>query len=203
MPTASVVQEMVVPPGGYFGAVIEPGQQLRLEEVEDQQVADLMSFNRADAREQLSMFVSRAVARNWKLTVPHRLYSNLSREMWQIEADTVGDNYCGGGYCNRRINELRYGRPNTPSCEDNLERALAPYGLDRWSFNADTCFNVFMNVAYEPDHRWEIREPKGRAGDYMIMRSLMSQIVAISNCPQILNPCNGGRLKPLKVQILA
>ncbi len=192
--------ETVLPPGGYFSCVVERGAHIRITEVEDQQVADFMSFNRDDPREQLSMFASRATAGTWKLTAPHKLYSNLSREMWRIEEDTVGDNYCGGGYCNRRINEVRYGRPDAPTCEDNLERALAPYGLDRWSFNPDTCLNIFMTVAYEPDHRWEIREPKGKAGDYMVLRALMPQIVAISNCPQVLNPCNAWRIKPLKVE---
>jgi uncharacterized protein YcgI (DUF1989 family) len=30
----------------------------------------------------------------------------------------------------------------------------------------------------------------------------MPQILAISNCPQVLNPCNAFSLKPLKVEIL-
>src|SRR5919201_400447 len=135
----AVKQEATLPPGGYFACVVDPGARIRIVEIEDQQVADFMSFNRDDPREQLSMFSSRAASRNWKLTAPHTLYSNLSREMWQIEEDTLGDNYCGGGYCNPRINQVRYGRPDAPTCEDNLERALAPYGLDRWSFNPDTC----------------------------------------------------------------
>jgi len=48
----------------------------------------------------------------------------------------------------------------------------------------------------------EIREPKSRAGDEIVLRALMPQIVAISNCPQVRNPVNAGRLKPLRVEIL-
>jgi hypothetical protein len=38
-----------------------------------------------------------------------------------------------------------------------------------------------MNVAYSADARWEIPMPKGKAGDYMVLRALSPQIVAISN----------------------
>jgi len=197
------VSATIIEPGGYWAAEIETGQCLRLTDVEGQQVADLISFNRADPREQLSMLASRAVQLSWRLTAPHKLFSNLSREMWHIEEDTVKENYCGGGYCSEHLNFARYGKHDTANCQDNLTAAVARWGLDRWSFSTDTCFNVFMTVAYEPDSRWEIRDPKGKAGDHMLLRALMPQMVAISNCPQLLNACNGDRLTPLQVEVLA
>ncbi|MBI3966366.1 MAG: urea carboxylase-associated family protein [Chloroflexi bacterium] len=198
----AVEQQVVLPPGGHLGCVIEAGQALRIVDLEGQQVADLISFDRNDPREQLSMYHTRAVARRWQISTPHRLYSNLANELWLIEEDSVGEHYWGGGYCNARINEVRYGRPDAPNCEQNLEAAIGPFGLDRWSFNPDTLFNVFMNVAYEPDGSWEIREPRTKAGDYIVLRALKSQIVGISNCPQLLNRCNAGRLKPLRIDIV-
>jgi len=200
---SQAIEPTIIAPGGWFSAQIDAGQRLRLTDVEGQQVADLISFNRDDPREQLSMLASRAVQLSWRLTAPHKLYSNLSREMWQIEEDTVGENYCGGGYCSEHLNRARYGLANTANCQDNLTAAVERYGLDRGSFSTDACFNVFMTVAYEPDGRWEIRDPKGKAGDHMVLRALMPQIVAISNCPQLLNACNGDRLTPLQVEILA
>jgi uncharacterized protein YcgI (DUF1989 family) len=200
--TPTVREQRVMPPGGYWAAEIAPGERLRISQVDGEQVCDLLSFNRADPREQLSMFASCAVNKCWRLTAPHTLYSNRSQPMWQIEEDTVRENYCGGGWCSAHLNDRRSGKPENPNCEDNLTAALAPFGLDRWSFYPDACFNVFMTVAYEPDGRWEIREPRGRAGDYMVLRALMPQIVAISNCPQVLNPVNNYQLKPLQVEIL-
>ena len=116
--------DLVLPPGGYFACTVEPGERVVMALVEDAQVADFMSFDRENPREQLSMFASRAVALTWKLRAPHVLYSNRSRPMWDIEEDTLADNYSGGGYCNPRINEARYGRPDVPTCDDNLEKAL-------------------------------------------------------------------------------
>jgi uncharacterized protein len=198
--------EMVtLPPAGNISFEIETGQRLRLAQPEGEQVADLISFNRDDVRELLSMHSSRAVNLNWKLTAPHVLYTNRTREMWKIEEDLTAENYCGGGYCSEHLNVARYGAPGTsaPNCQSNLEAAISGYGMDRWSFNIDACFNVFMTVAYDANGVWEIRPPKGKPGDYITMRALMPQIVAISNCPILFNSCNNFRLKPLTLEILA
>jgi uncharacterized protein YcgI (DUF1989 family) len=194
-----------IAPAGNISFEIEAGQRLRLSQPEGEQVADFISFNRDDVRELLSMHSSRAVNLNWRLTAPHTLYSNRSREMWKIEEDLTAENYCGGGYCSEHLNMARYGKvaAGAANCQANLEAAVRGYGMDRGSFNVDACFNVFMTVAYDADGKWEIREPKGKPGDYITMRALMPQIVAISNCPVLFNACNNYRLKPLMLEILA
>ena len=195
---------LTLAPGAGVSFEIEAGQRFKLTQPEGEQVADLISFNRDDVRELLSMHSSRAINLNWRLTAPHMLYSNRSRTMWQIEEDTTGENYCGGGYCSEHLNVARYGDAGkgAPSCQSNLEAAVRGYDMDRRSFNVDACFNVFMTVAYDQDGVWEIRPPKGKPGDYMVMRALMPQIVAVSNCPVLFNPCNNFRLKPLVLEIL-
>ena len=195
---------VTLPPAGNISFEIEKGQRFKLTQPEGEQVADLISFNRDDTREILSMLTSRAVNLSYKFTAPMTLYSNLSREMWRIEEDLTGENYCGGGYCSEHMNMRRYGdkAKGQPNCQNNLEKAIRGYGMDRWNFNVDACFNIFMTVAYDADGKWEIRLPKGKPGDYMVLRALMPQIVAISNCPIVFNPCNNFRLKPLTVEML-
>src|SRR5579863_708100 len=192
-------------PAGNISFEIEAGQKLKLTQPEGEQVADLISFNRDDVRELLSMLSSRAVNLSWKFTAPHVLYSNCTRPMWQIEEDLTGENYCGGGYCSEHMNIVRYGERarGKPNCQNNLEAAIRGYSMDRWNFNVDACFNIFMTVAYDANGVWEIRPPKGKPGDYMVMRALMPQIVAISNCPILFNACNNFKLKPLTLEILA
>lgn len=191
----------IIPPGGRFSASLREGDRIRIVDLEGQQVTDLVSVAAGDRRERLGMYPSRAVNRTWRLTRGHTLYSNRARPMWLIEEDTVGENYSGGGFCNAPINQVRYGVTDTPNCLDNLAAALEPYGLGADDIDFDACLNVFMTVRYEPDGRWEIGEPKSKAGDHIQLRALMDQIVAISNCPQLLNPVNAGRLKPVAVEI--
>jgi uncharacterized protein YcgI (DUF1989 family) len=197
-------ETVVLPPAGNISFEIEAGQRLKIAQPEGEQVADLISFNRDDVRELLSMHSSRAVNLNWKLTAPNVLYSNRTREMWKIEEDLTGENYCGGGYCSEHLNIARYGDKGkgAPNCQSNLEKSISGYGMDRWNFNIDACFNVFMTLAYDQDGVWAIREAKGKPGDYMVMKALMSQIVAISNCPILFNTCNNYKLKPLTLEIL-
>ena len=195
---------VTLPPAGNISFEIEAGQKLKLTQPEGEQVADLISFNRDDVRELLSMLSSRAVNLSWKFTAPHVLYSNCTRPMWQIEEDLTGENYCGGGYCSEHLNMVRYGEKGrgAPNCQSNLEAAIRGYSMNRWNFNVDACFNIFMTVAYDANGVWEIRPPKGKPGDYMVMRALMPQIVAISNCPILFNACNNFKLKPLTLEIL-
>lgn len=195
---------VTLPPAGNISFEIEAGQKLKLTQPEGEQVADLISFNRDDVRELLSMLSSRAVNLSWKFTAPHMLYSNCTRPMWQIEEDLTGENYCGGGYCSEHMNIVRYGERarGAPNCQNNLEAAIRGYSMNRWNFNVDACFNIFMTVAYDANGVWEIRPPKGKPGDYMVMRALMPQIVAISNCPILFNACNNFKLKPLTLEIL-
>src|SRR5262249_56035884 len=130
--TTAVLQPGVpvtLAPAGNISFEIETGQRFELTQPEGEQVADLISFNRDDVRELLSMHSSRAVNLSWKLTAPQTLYTNLTRAMWRIEEDLTGENYCGGGYCSEHLNIARYGakRVRPPNPPPNLQPPLTPY----------------------------------------------------------------------------
>jgi uncharacterized protein YcgI (DUF1989 family) len=54
-------------------------------------------------------------------------------------------------------------------------------------------------VIQHPDGSYEIQEPDSRRGDFIDLRAEMDLFVAISNCPQERNPCNGFNPTPLRV----
>lgn len=83
----------VLPPGSFIALEVAAGQSIRIVDLYGQQVADFISFNGSNLKERLAMYPSRAINRTWKLTKGHILYSNLSRPLWTIEEDTVGENY--------------------------------------------------------------------------------------------------------------
>lgn len=182
---------------------VSAGERLEIHQVEGRQVADLVSFTLDNPDDRLGMYMSRAINHTWLLREGHTLVSTDGHDLWLIEEDTVGENYSGGGYCNPYVNERRSGRGDAPTCEDNFIRVLADQGLGRRSFDADTCFNIFMRVDYEADGAWEIREPSCGPDDRIRLRAEMPQIVGVSNCPQLLNPVNGFALKRLRVRVLA
>src|SRR5260370_33243009 len=78
---------VTLPPAGGISFELAAGERLRPTQPEGEQVADLVSFKRADTRELLSMHSSRAINLSWKLTTPHPLYSKPPRRMWQDDDD--------------------------------------------------------------------------------------------------------------------
>jgi uncharacterized protein len=193
--------ELVLDPGDAVALEILAGQELCIRQVEGAQVADLVSFLTDDPDERLSMFRSRSHGAAWRLSTGDTLVSTRGRPLWTIVTDTVGDNYTGGGYCNPRVNLRRYGEPGSATCEGNFERVLAPHGMDRHSFDPDTCFNVFMNVGYDADGAWVIRATAAAAGDHIVLRAEADQLLGLSNCPQLLSAVNDRGLKHLAVEV--
>jgi uncharacterized protein YcgI (DUF1989 family) len=59
--------------------------------------------------------------------------------------------------------------------------------------------NFFMNVPVEADGQMAIVDGWSKPGDHVDLRAEMDVLVAISNCPQIYNPCNGGRPTPIRL----
>jgi uncharacterized protein YcgI (DUF1989 family) len=117
--------------------------------------------------------------------------------MLTIVDDTVGVHHASAGCCNEAANFLRYGERGTRNCLDNLTKAAEPLGLTQKDIPGAFC--PFMKVIQHPDGAYEIQEPDSRAGDYLDLRAEMDLFVAISNCPQDRNPCNGFNPTPLRV----
>lgn len=191
----------VMAPGETVAFEIAAGSYLRLAQVEGAQVADLVSFARGDTAERLSMFHSRSANASWRLTAGHVLMSTRGRPMWTIVRDTLRENYTGGGYCNPRVNLRRYGEAGEATCEGNLVAGLRRWGIDRHGFDPDTCFNVFMNVAYDPSGTWAIRQTPAGLDDVILMRAECDQVVGLSNCPQLLSAVNDHGLKRLELTV--
>lgn len=193
----SLVRDEVIPPAGWIGLELRAGQTLRIIDVEGKQVPDLVCFNRANPRERLSTNTSRLVQKRWLLTTGHALYSDEGNPMLRIVDDTVGIHHASAGCCNEPANFLRYGVRGTPNCLDNLAAASAPLGLTTKDIPGAFC--PFMKVIQHPDGSYEIQEPDSRAGDHIDLHAEMDLFVAISNCPQDKNPCNGFNPTPLRV----
>ena len=62
-----------------------------------------------------------------------------------------------------------------------------------------SCFNVFINVGYDPDGSRVLREPKSKAGDFIDLRAEMYLLWLVSVCywPQIVN---GSKPTPLRFE---
>ena len=162
---------------------------MRIVDVEGKQVPDIVCFNLKDPEEKLSCNNSRLIQKRWIFSTGHILYSDEGNEMLTIVGDTVGIHHASGGCCNEPANFRRYGQHGTRNCRENLMLASKPLHLTEKDIPGAFC--PFMKVIQHDDGRYEIEEPTSKPGDYIDLRADMDLFVAISNCPQDKNPCNG------------
>ena len=197
--SGEVMFEQIIPPRGKIAREMAAGETLRIIDLEGQQVGDIIMFNKRDLQEKF--WISNTVRLNGAVyaTTGHVLYSELSNPMFTITADTCGRHDLLAGSCNAQIDKVRYGVDQHYGCVENFLAALAPYGLERKDIPMS--FNLFMNCPVQSDGSWSIAQPVSKAGDYVDLRAEMDLLFVLSNCPQDLNPCNAGELKPLKVVI--
>ena len=127
------------------------------------------------------------------------IYDDLAQPLMTIIEDTVGRHDTIAGNCSREINTLRYGKPGALSCRDNFIKALGELGMGARDLPAN--INFFMHVPVEASGRMEITDGISKPGDYVDLRCEKDVIVVISNCPQELNPCCGGKPTPIQLTI--
>lgn len=176
--------DLILAPGASLAFDVRVGQQLRIEQVEGDQVLDLVSVCLTDPTETLSMFTSRVVNGSWRLGVGQRLCSTRARDLVVVDDTVDGEHYTGGGFCNPGLNDRRFADPSGPNCLTNFMTALEPFGLDANDLGGDACLNVFMRVAYDPDGRFTFAAPGTHPGDALVLETCEPQIVAVSNCPR-------------------
>ncbi len=200
-----VVQDTVIPARHGMAFQVKKGQVLRIYLVEDKQVADIVFYNANDYKEWFH------VGQTWTInghlgtgtgkSFKH-FYSKPPREnvMLTVVEDSVkvhwGNN---GARCSRRSWERRGRADQDRSCQENLEEALAPYGLT--GDDVGDCFNLFLNVDLDDDGGFNIRGPTAMKGDYIDLLAEMDILTAISACPAD-TVVNDHRPKPLGVKIL-
>ena len=187
-----------IPPRSAVAIELAKGQRLTVIDPEGCQVADLLAYGREDIREVLSNGRTLDYEETIRLTTGNRLWSNRSRVMLTIEADTV----CCHDFlltpCS--IDTFLHFYPDKPvhrGCFGNLAEALAPYGVTEDAI--PVAFNVFMNVPVAPDGKISVEPPLSKAGDSLTLRAEMDLVIGLTACSAYAS--NGGSFKPIHYSI--
>ena len=177
---------------------LRAGQQLRVIDLEGEQVADLIAFNLSDKSEWLSSGRTIDYANRIYLTKRDMLYSNRSRPMLAIAADDVGRHDFLLTPCSPETFQIIYkNNAPHPSCFANLATSLAPFGIAPDSI--PTTFNIFMNVEIDANGALKILPPRSKAGDSILLRAEMDLIVGLTACSAEMS--NNYRFKPIGYEI--
>ena len=178
---------------------LKRGQTLTVIDPEGEQVADLVAYNASDTAEHLSSGRSIDFAERLFLTAGDVLYSNRSNALLTLERDDVGRHDFTLTPCSRATFERLYDdHPILPGCQGNLEAALEPHGIT--PDQIPTAFNVFMNVAYDPETgACTVGPPKSRAGDRLVLRAEADLIIGLTACSA--DGSNNGCCTPIDYEV--
>ena len=184
-----------IPPRSGTAFTLDRGQRLTVIDPRGEQVADLLAFNRHDTDEVISSGRTLDYASKIYLTTGDPLYSNRSRVLLRIVADTVGRHDFLLTPCSADTFRIIYGDTDPHrGCFGNLATALAPYGIapDR----IPVAFNCFMNVPIDAaTGALTVDPPLSRAGDSITFVAEEDLIIGLTACSALQS--NNGSFKPI------
>ena len=189
----------VVPPRSGTALTLAAGERLTVVDLQGEQVADLLCYNRHDVGEVLSSGRTLDYAETIFLTTGHPLYSNRSRVMFEIAEDEVGRHDFLLTPCSKDTFRIIYGDTDPHrGCFGNLAAALEPYGITEDMI--PTTFNVFMNVAVDgATGAIKVLPPTSRAGQKIVLEAKMDLIVGLTACSALGS--NNGAFKPIGYRV--
>jgi hypothetical protein len=194
--------DQVVPAGGYWSGRLAAGEVLEIVDLEGRQGVDFLAYAADDPLERYSAPNTIKKAGTLRLTTGHALYSDLARPLLTIIEDTWGLHDTIGGCCSEPSNRVLYGVPGRPGCRENLLAGLAAFGLGRHDMVPNVNFFCEVPVLEEGCLlERTFAAASSRPGDHVALRADVDVLVALSNCPQVLNPATGGRPTPIRIVV--
>jgi urea carboxylase-associated protein 1 len=192
-----VVQDIVIQPGHHWSGGLDAHRHLRIIDLEGRQAVDFLCYDRANLANRYNAANTLKLNRSIYISLNSKLYADNGEVLMVVVEDSVGFHDTIGGCCSSHVNYLRYGIRNTPNCRDNFVAALSRHGLASGDIPANV--NFFMYVPVASDGAVEISEGRSLPGDFVDVRAEKDVVIAISNCPQLYNPCNGWSPTPIRL----
>jgi uncharacterized protein len=188
--------------GGSWSGIVRRGQTLTITDLEGMQGVDFLCYSQENPEERYHAANTIKKASTLRLTKGHVLYSDIARQMMTIVEDTCGWNDTVAGCCSVASNQMLYGANSMAGCRENFLKELQRHNLGRRDVVAN--LNFFCKVPVGDDNSLDAQtfaEAPSKAGDRLALRAEMDVLAVISNCPQINNPCSGGRPSSISVTV--
>ena len=195
-----VVWEETIAPGGYAARRLARGTRLRLVDVAGDACAAMLLFNADMPTERLNVADTLKVQWNGYLGAGRLLLSDMGRVMMTILEDEAGthDAFCGAS--NAASNARAYGDGANygphPNARDRFMLAVAKHGLGRKDVHP--CVTWFKGVRIAEDGATEPVIGPFAPGRTLVLRAEMDLIVALANCPHVLDPRDAYTVTPLR-----
>jgi len=185
----SVLWDETIAPGGYAAKRLNRGARLQLTDLKGDACVSMLVFNAERPIERLNVADTQKVQWNAYLKTGSLLLSDMGKVLMSITEDTSDrhDAFCGCS--NAASNAARYGDGDNwgphPNARDRFGLAAAKFGLGRKDIHP--CVSWFKGVTIGPDGETTFDGAQG-PGASIVLRAEMDVIVALANCPHVLDP---------------
>jgi urea carboxylase-associated protein 2 len=186
----SMLWEETLGSGGYTGKELGRGARLRLIDLQGDGCVSMLIFNAERPIERLNVADTIKVQWNAYVQAGRLLLSDMGRVLMSVLADDAQthDVFCGTS--NERSNARAYGDGANsgahPNARDRLILGAARFGLGRKDVHP--CINWFKGVRVAPDGTTMLQAGPFTPGRAVLLRTEMNVIVALANCPHVLDP---------------
>jgi urea carboxylase-associated protein 1 len=199
---ANAVYSQEIPAGEPWIHEIRRGQIFRIVDLRGNQAVDTLFYNAHDYSDRYSAQDTIREQRNIYLTTGTRLISTRGTVLLTITADTCGRHDTLGGACANESNMVRYAidKRHMHACRSTFLKGLTDWGRGMEKRDITSNINFFMNVPVTAEGKLTFEDGISQPGKYVEMRAETDVLAAISNCPQLNNPCNA--YDPTPVQVL-
>jgi urea carboxylase-associated protein 1 len=194
-----------IPAGEPWFHEIRQGEIFRIVDLRGNQAVDTLFYNAHDYSDRYSAQDTIREQRNIYLTTGSKLISTRGTVLLTIVADTCGRHDTLGGACANESNMVRYtiDKRHMHACRNSFLKGALEWGRGMEKRDITSNINFFMNVPVTPEGKLTFEDGISDPGKYVEMRAETDVLVAISNCPQLNNPCNAYDPTPVQVLIWA
>jgi len=127
-----------------------------------------------------------------------KYFDGRMQPLVEVVRDTVGRHDAFMLACTAKYYE-DMGYPGHPSCSENFNRVITPYGVRaRAGWPA---LNFFYNTFVQADGTIGSDEPWSRPGDYVLLRALTDLVCASSSCADDIDPANAWQPTDIQVRV--
>ena len=200
---ATAVYRFTIAAGEPWFHEIRKGQHFRIVDLKGNQAVDTLFYNAHDYSDRYSAQDTIREQRNIYLTTGTKLMSTAGHPLLTIVADTCGRHDTLGGACANESNMVRYAieRRHMHACRSSFLKGAIDWDHGMTKRDITCNINFFMNVPVTPEGKLTFEDGISDPGKYVEMRADMDVLAAISNCPQLNNPCNAYNPTPVEVLI--
>ncbi|MEO1125703.1 MAG: DUF1989 domain-containing protein, partial [Cyanobacteria bacterium J06639_16] len=199
-PLGKVIAEYRIEAATAIAYRVKAGQYIQIMDVEGTQCSDFLAFAGDDYSEELDSTVTRTLLNQAmpQAGLHSKYFSQAMRPLVEVIQDTCDRHDSFLLACTNKYYEDA-GYVGHPSCSDNFNQVLAPYGIaPRLGWPA---VNFFFNTAVDDSGSIVSAESWSRPGDYVLLKAHRDLLCASSACPDDIDAANGWRPTPIHVRI--